>query len=164
MNFLAGKINRPFRSDFVMCCIAGVLGCGAINLGKWKGFERTASDEQYYLVKDIFLTAGSAFSPKEVFDHGLADTVNLYFIPKNEKNVYKAESVWFDPMGQEYRTIRQTYDLQQETKKGDDRQKGGSTRVHTMTTRELYNHKPGLWKVALYLDDQLVRRLSFTVR
>jgi hypothetical protein len=94
----------------------------------------------------------------------LADTVNLYFIPKNEKNVYKAESVWFDPMGQEYRTIRQTYDLQQETKKGDDRQKGGSTRVHTMTTRELYNHKPGLWKVALYLDDQLVRRLSFTVR
>jgi len=28
----------------------------------------------------------------------------------------------------------------------------------------LFNHKPGLWKVVLYLDGELARRMTFTVR
>jgi hypothetical protein len=139
-------------------------GCGAINVGKWKGIERTASDEEYYLLKDAFLSAGSSYAPRETFDPNMQEVVNLFFIPRNEKNVYVAESTWTDPNGLEFRTIRQSYDKQREGKEGDERPKGGSTRVHTMSVRELHNHKPGMWKVTLKLDGKLARRLQFYVR
>ena len=42
-----------------------VGGCGVINVGKWKGIETTSSDENTYLLKDAFLTAGSAALPEE---------------------------------------------------------------------------------------------------
>ena len=92
------------------------------------------------------------------------ETVNLVFIPKLEKNTYTAESIWYDPNGEEFRKIRTTYDAQSESKKGEDRQASGSTRVHTMPTKELFEHKPGLWKVALYIENDLVRRLTFSLR
>jgi hypothetical protein len=57
-----------------------------------------------------------------------------------------------------------TYDRQKESKKGDERQASGSTRVHTVATKELYDHKPGLWKVELYIEKDLVRRLPFSIR
>jgi hypothetical protein len=158
------KVRAFFRCIPALTLVAVLAGCGAINVGKWKGIEKTASDENFYLVKDIFLTGGSAFSPRETFDHNMHDTVSLFFMPKDEKNTYVAESRWQDPMGLEFRTIRTTYDKQEEGKKGIERPKGGATRVHTIPTSELYNHKPGQWKVALYLDGKLVRRLSFTVR
>ncbi len=89
----------------------------------------------------------------------------MFFIPKNEKPTYTVKSVWQDPDGQEYRTIRTTYDKAREEKQGIDRkQRGGTPRIHTLPTKELYEHKPGMWKVALYLEKQLVRRLSFLVK
>ncbi len=36
--------------------------------------------------------------------------------------------------------------------------------MHTIPTAELYKHKPGLWKVSLFLDGKLARRLSFSIR
>jgi hypothetical protein len=141
-----------------------VSGCGAVSIGKWKGLEHTPSDENYWLVKDIFLAAGSAHTRKDTFDHNMHEDVNLFFIPKDERNYYVAESRWIDPSGQEYRTIRTTYDMKEERKTGEERDKKGTTRIHNMSVRELVNHKPGMWKVALYLNDKLVRRLSFTVR
>lgn len=141
-----------------------LAGCGMFNMGKWKGIEKTDADEKYYLVKDIFLTAGSAFNRKETFDHNMNESVNLFFTPKMEPNTYVTESIWYDPNGEEFRKIRATYDAQKESNKGDDRQASGSTRVHTMATKELYDHKPGLWKVALYIEKDLVRRLTFSVR
>lgn len=139
-------------------------GCGVINPGKWKGIETTSKDEQYYLVKDVFLTPGSSAVAKDSFDHNVHETVNLFFVPRNETNKYTAESIWYDPSEQEFRTIRQTYDSQTEGKKGVERQKTGTTRIHTIPTAELYNHKPGLWKVELFLDGKLARRMSFSVR
>ncbi len=141
-----------------------LCGCGVINVGKWKGIEKTSADEKFYLAKEVFLTPGTAYGPKESFDHSMNDVVNLCFKPNNEKNHYVAESVWYDPKGQEYGTIRTTYDLREETKKDQERPKGGSMRVHTMSTKELADHKPGMWKVMLYIDDDLVRRLNFYVR
>jgi hypothetical protein len=139
-------------------------GCTWVNLGKWRGIERVPADEQYYLLKDVLLTASSAYNPKEVFDHNMNDTVNLLFSPKNEKNHYVAESVWYDPSGAEFRTIRVTYDKKAEQREGMERPSAGSSRIHTIPTRDLYNHKPGIWKVALKLDGELARRLTFTVR
>lgn len=160
--------NAPGLKRFALHALLMTLlfsaGCGVFNLGKWKGIERTADDESYYMVKDIFLTAGSAYSRKDAFDHNMNDVVNLFFTPKEEKNHYVAETRWFDPSGQEFRTVRQTYDVQQENKIGAERKKEGTTRVHSMSTKELVNHKPGTWKVALYLDGTLVRRLDFSVR
>jgi hypothetical protein len=141
-----------------------LAGCGMFNLGKWKGIEKVSSDEKYYLVKDAFLTAGSAYNRKETFDHNMNESVNLFFTLKMEPNTYVTESVWYDPNGEEFRKIRTTYDAQKETKKGDDRQASGTTRIHSMATKELYDHKPGLWKVALYIDKDLVRRLTFSLR
>jgi hypothetical protein len=141
-----------------------LAGCGAINLGKWKGIETTGKDEEYYLLKSVTLTAGSTHSPKDTFDHTMHDTVNLFFVPRIEPNTYTAESRWYDPSGIEFRTVRQTYDRQRETKKGDDRDQAGTTRVHNMPVQELYNHKKGLWSVALYLDGKLARRLNFSIR
>lgn len=154
------------RAIVLALLVAQVLvsGCTWVNLGKWRGVEIPPPDEKYYLVKEVLLTASSAFSPKEMFDHNMNDTVNLLFSPKNEKNYYVAESVWYDPNGAEFHTIRRTYDKKAEQREGNERPSGGSSRVHTMLTRDLYNHKPGIWKVALKLDGELARRLTFTVR
>ena len=153
---------------FYLLVLASTLlllaGCGMFNLGKWKGIEKSSADEKYYLVKDAFLTAGSAYNRKETFDHNMNESVNLFFMPKMEQNTYVAESIWYDPNGEEFRKIRTTYDAQKESKKGDDRQASGSTRVHTMSTKELYDRKPGLWKVELYIEKDLVRRLPFSLR
>jgi hypothetical protein len=145
---------------FALLCHA----CGAVNIGKWRGIDVTPKGEKFYLVKDVFLTSGSAYHRKELFDHTMNDSVNLYFSPKDERNRYVAESIWYDPTGVEFRTIRQTYDVKEENKTGEERPKGGTTRVHSMSTEEMAKHKPGMWKVALYLDGDLVRRLNFTVR
>jgi hypothetical protein len=141
-----------------------IAGCGAINLGKWKGIETAGKDEEYYLLKTVSLTSGASHSPKEAFDHTMHDSVNLFFVPRNEPNTYTAESIWYDPSGIEYRTIRQTYDRQRESKKGDEREATGTTRVQSIPVADLYKHKKGLWSVALYLDGKLARRLSFSVR
>jgi hypothetical protein len=156
--------DRILRSVPVLFVLAAMIGCGAINLGKWKGLERSSRDEEYYLVKDMFLTAGSAYAPKELFDHNVNESVNLFFTPRNEPNVYTAESVWYDPTGLEFRTIRTTYDKQKETGKGEERQSTGTTRIHSMPTKELFQHKPGVWKVELHLDGKLARRMAFSVR
>ena len=158
-------LNANFLCMVVIIILMFTGGCGAINIGKWRGIERTPPDEAYYLVSDVFLTASSASSPREIFDHNLNESVHLYFVPKDEKPTYVAESVWQDPDGQEYRTIRTTYDKAREERQGIDRKQRVSTpRIHTLSTKELYEHKPGVWKVALYLEKQLVRRLSFLVR
>ena len=160
----AHHVGLFFLSIVLLIVATALAGCGAINPGKWKGIERTSSDESFYLVKDVFLSGGSTARPRESFDHNMHDVVNLYFTPRDEKNAYVAESRWLDPLGIEFRTIRTTYDKQQEGKEGIDRPKGGTLRVHTMPVSELYAHKPGMWKVALYLDGKLARRLSFSVR
>jgi len=147
-----------------VCASFLTAGCGVINPGKWKGIERTSSDEKYYLVKDVLLTPGSTYLSKEIFDHNMNDSINLVFTAVNERNRYVAESRWIDPLGAEYRTIRATYDKQVESKQDFDRKKAGTPRVHSITTKELFNHKPGLWKVVLYLDGELARRMTFTVR
>jgi len=139
-------------------------GCGVINPGKWKGIEFAGSGEQYYLLKDIFLTAGSSAHPKDHFDHTMDDAVNLVFIPKNETNEYTTESRWYDPNDQEYRKMRQHYSVRAEGREGFERKKGGTPRVHTMSAKELADHKTGIWKVALYLDGKLARKMSFSVR
>ncbi len=167
--FMRKAVKKSLLNKYLaLFVIAGLMavchGCGVINPGKWKGIEKTSADEKFYLVKDVFLTAGSAYTSKETFDHNLNDSINLFFTPTNEKSHYVAESIWYDPMDQEYRTIRSTQDVQQENKKDFERKKGGTPRVHTISTRELYARKPGLWKVALYLDGQLARRLTFSVR
>jgi len=145
-----------------VCCLGA--GCGIINPGKWKGIERTARDEKYYLVKDVYLTAGSAYTSKDVFDHNMNEAINLFFTSVNEKNHYVTETIWTDPADQEYRKIRMTHDIQAEGKKDMQRQRAGTPRVHSISTRELFDHKPGLWKVSLYIDGELARRLTFTVR
>lgn len=156
---------RLIASIFVIHFLVLAGGCGVINPGKWKGIEKTATDEHHWLVKDVYLTAGSSYLTKEHFDHRMNDVVNLFFTPANEKNHYVAKTMWFDPNGIEYRTIRTTYDLQQEGKtEVSPRKKGGTPRVHSMPTKELFQHKPGLWKVALYIDDELARRLTFSIR
>jgi hypothetical protein len=109
------------------------------------------------------LTASSAHSPREIFDHNLNDAVHLYFIHKDEKPSYVTESIWYDPADQEYRTIRTTYDKALEAKKGIERAGSSTTRVHSMPSKELYEHKPGTWKAAL-LDKRLVRSLTFLVK
>jgi hypothetical protein len=162
---VAPSIRRLIaKLAMVTICLVWLGGCGVINVGKWKGIETTSSDENYYLLKDAFLTAGSAALPKDSFDHTMNDTVNLIFIPKNERNEYVAETRWLDPNDQEYRTIRTTFDVKKEGREGMDRRKDGTPRMHAMPTAELAAHKKGMWKVALYIDDKLARRLSFSVR
>jgi hypothetical protein len=158
-------VNANFLCMAVIIILMFTGGCGAINVGKWRGIERAAPDEAYYLVSDVFLTASSASSPREIFDHNLNESVHLYFVPKDEKPTYVAESVWQDPGGQEFRTIRTTYDKAREEKQGSERKpRGGNPRIHTVPTKDLYAHKPGMWKVALYLEKKLVRRLNFLVK
>jgi hypothetical protein len=112
----------------------------------------------------VVLSAGSAYNPRDTFDHNLNEMVNLYFVPRTEPNTYVAQTIWYDPNGDEFRTIRTTYDLQTESKKGEARRKSGTTRVHTVSTKELFEHRPGIWKVQLYIGKDLVRRLTFSLR
>ena len=162
------SMGKDFRFNafplFTCLFICVLAGCGMVNLGKWKGIESSASDEYYYLVKDVYLSPGSAIGAKDNFDHNIHSMVNLCFTPRNETNHYTAESIWYDPSNIEYRKIRETYDSQKESKKGQNRNPKGTMRIMSMPTEELYNHKPGLWKVELFLDDKLARRLTFTVR
>ena len=88
------KISRVLGDCLVnvnfLCMVAIIIlmftgGCGAINVGKWRGIERTAPDEAYYLVNDVFLTASSASSPREIFDHNLNESVHLYFSPQRRE-------------------------------------------------------------------------------
>lgn len=141
-----------------------VAGCGVLNVGKWKGLERTDADEQYYLVKNARLISSSSARPKTHFDHSLDGTVSLVFIPANEKNRYVTKSIWYDSEGQEFRTIRQTHDKSQEDPEQLERPKGGSTRIHTMPLEPMWQHKSGQWKVELYIDGKLARRIEFNVR
>jgi len=147
----------------VLLLVLILTGCGVINPGKFKGIEKTASDENYYLLKNIWLTAGSAAHPRKDYDHVVQESVNLVFVPANEKNRYVSKTRWIDPSGQEYRVIRQTHEKVKEEKEGEKRPRGGTPRMHSMSTKELFEHKPGLWKVELYLEDVLARRLSFSV-
>ena len=160
------RCTRYLSVSILLLALFMVASCGIINPGRWKGIEKTASDEKFYLLQDAYLSSGSPDSVKQAFDHKMNPVITLVFVPRNEKNHYVAESIWYDPSGQEYRTIRRTYDIQAEGKKKIDRRplRGGSTRVHTISTEELYKRKPGLWKVLLYLDGELARRLEFTVR
>lgn len=155
---------RFFSAALLVLLFFSVGGCGVINPGKWKGIETTSSDEQHWLLKDAFLTAGSAAHAREDFDHTMQEAVNVVFVPANEKNEYTVETRWYDPSGQEYRMIRKHYDVKAESKEGAERKKGGTPRVHTMTTKELADRKAGMWKVAIILDGKLARRLSFSVR
>jgi len=160
----AGVLGMSLLRIALAATLVWLGGCGAINVGKWKGIERTGSDEEYYLAKDIFLTAGSAFSQRDSFDHNMHESINVFFVPRNETNTYIIETIWYDPAGQEFRTIRTTHDKQRESAKGDVRAPTGTTRVHSIPTKDLFEHKPGSWKVALYLDGKLVRKLDFTLR
>ena len=169
MSFVYGAMEISFPKMKYLCMVLFVLtllsgGCGAINIGKWRGIEHADPDEAYYLVNDVFLTATSAMNPREVFDHNLNEAVHLYFTARDEKPTYVVKSVWQDPDGQEYRTIRTTYDKAREEKKGDQRSRKSTPRIHSMPLQELYAHKPGMWKVSLYIEDQLARRLTFLVK
>jgi hypothetical protein len=101
-------------------------GCGIINPGKWKGIESTDKDEHYWLLSNALLTAGSAAHPRDSFDHTVHRAISVLMTPANEKNHYVTKTIWYDPMGVEYRTIRQTHDKQQEGGTGMDRPKGGA--------------------------------------
>jgi hypothetical protein len=160
----AGRLQKVLLRTALALTLLWLAGCGAINVGKWKGIERAGSGEEYYLAKDIYLTAGSAFHQRNAFDHNMHESINLFFVPRHETNTYILESIWYDPTGQEFRTIRTSYDKQRETSKGEERAESGTPRHHSMPTKDLFKHKPGSWKVAMYLDGKLVRKLDFTVR
>jgi hypothetical protein len=149
--------------------VAAVLmlsGCKALGLGKFLWLEETTKEEKYWLVKDACVSPGSSYMAKTEFDHNMNPVINVLFTPKNEKNHYVAETMWIDPLGQEFRTIRTTHDIQLEGKTSIDRRpiSDGTPRMHMMPTKALYGHKPGLWKVKLYLDGELARILEFAVR
>jgi len=158
---------RRFAST-TAALLAAVLmlsGCKALGLGKFLWLEKTTKEENYWLLKDACVTPSSSYSAKREFDHNMNPVVNVLFTPNNEKNHYVAETMWIDPLGQEFRTIRTTHDLQQEGKKSIDprRKSEGTVRIHTMRSKDLYQHKPGLWKIRLYLDGQLARILEFVM-
>ncbi|MBM3299512.1 MAG: hypothetical protein FJY85_06135 [Deltaproteobacteria bacterium] len=165
-------VMRLLMSGLLICSVVLLPGCAslglgnALGLGRWKWIEKTAKDEKHYLLKDISLNAGASHIARESFDHYMHPVINLVFALRNEKNHYVAESRWIDPSGVEFRTIRTTHDIQAEGKKDIDRrsQTGSTTRVHSIGTQELYNQKPGLWKVELYIDGELARRLEFSIR
>jgi hypothetical protein len=120
-----------------------------------------AAGKKSGLLKEFHLSPASLQTSKKKFDHHADETVNLVFVPR--KSVHIAESRWCDPSDQEFRIIRHVYDRSKEAKKAIERPKDGITRVHSMPTKELYDHKPGLWKVALYIDNQLAGRQTFLV-
>ena len=161
-----GSPGKYLRAMLHVACLVGLVlsGCGVINPGKVKWIEHTDKDEKYYLVKSAILTAGSAALPRDHFDHAMQNSVNLIFTPAMDRNIYVSKTIWYDPDGNEFRTIRQTHSKKAEGDKGIEPKKGGTPRIHTMPLYDLWKHKPGLWKVELYIDDQLARRLSFSVR
>ncbi|MEW6349222.1 MAG: hypothetical protein AB1646_09180 [Thermodesulfobacteriota bacterium] len=125
--------------------------------------EETDPDEQPRLVKDFFLSSGSIWNHKKTFRKDMEDVVVLYFVPSNEPPRYVSKTVWYDPMDIEYSAKRQTHDLQEESKTGEQRDPKGTRRSHSVSVRALHDHKPGLWKVELFLDDVLARRKRFSV-
>ncbi len=152
------------RAAAVLLCVVVLNACSIIDFGRYKGIEWTGKDERYYKVKELVLGAGASSQPRTFFDHTLQEAVVLSFIPIMEKNHYITKTIWKDPLNQEFRTVRQTHDVKEEGKDGSDRPRGGSRRVHSMPTRLLREHKPGLWTVELFIDDELVRRLTFTIQ
>lgn len=166
----AGSSERALSRDRVllaapiaMLAILVVLPAGCKLLRPMMPVERD-HDVEHHLLKKIGLTSYSSAYPRKVFDHDLDEEVNLTFVPDNEKNDYVSRTVWFDPLGEEFRTIRQSYKKVRETLDTLERPKGGSTRTHTMSVKEMWEHRPGMWTVELYLDDRLARRLTFNVR
>lgn len=152
------------RSGSIIVCLLFLAGWDAFNCGKPQWIEPTTRSERYSLLKNAYFTAGSAAHPKHSFNHTMHETVNLVFVPRNERNEYVAESRWFDPTNQEFRTIRTNFDIKREAKAGIERRRDGTPRVHSMRTKEFADHKKGLWKVVLYIDNQLARQLTFSVR
>ncbi len=164
-----GKENRRRRSRRAalhMTLLVSFLlsGCGAFNLGEITWLKKTDPDVEYWHLKKAVLTAGSVAHPRDSFDHTLQPRVFVIFTPANEKNKYHTKTIWYDPSGQEYRTIRQTHDKKEIEDQGEHRPQGGSVISHSMSTKELYDHEPGLWKVEIYYEDDLARRMDFTVR
>jgi hypothetical protein len=155
---------RLIRTSVLVILVSTLCSCGVVNLGKYKGIEKADADEEYYLLKDVKLTGGLSAAQREHFDHTLLRSVNVVFVPNNEKNHYISKTVWYDPSGTEYRMIRKTHDKQQEVAQGEERKDGGTPRVHSIKSKELFEREPGRWKVELFLDDRLARRLEFTVR
>ncbi len=162
--FIRRRLMRNIAVGIVLLSVSACLcSCQAFGLGKFKGLERTDADEKYYLIKSIFLSGGATLTPRSGFDHNMHDVVCMFFIPSREKGHYVSKTVWYDPMGQEFRTIRQTHDKQEESKSGVERKADGTMRSHCMPVKRLYDHKKGRWKVELYIDDDLARRMTFTV-
>lgn len=173
---MAGRRRQKVQGDtplrfatataILVAAVFMLSSCGVINPGKAIWIERTKPEEKYWLVKNVCVTPSSSYMAKKEFDHNMNPVVNVLFTPKNEKNHYVAETMWIDPLGQEFRTMRTTHDIEQEGKKSIDRRpiSDGTPRMHTIPTKALYDHKPGLWKVKLYLDGELARVLEFAVR
>jgi hypothetical protein len=157
-------ILKSILSSLCLTLILTVYGCSALNLGEllWPKWPKPGI--KHWLVKDAKLTGGSSSAQRDDFDHMMFRSVNVIFVPKNEKNHYVSKITWYDPSGTEFRTIRQTHDIQQETSVGEERTPEGSTRVHSLRSKDLYDHKPGRWKVELFLDDELALRFEFTIR
>jgi hypothetical protein len=122
------------------------------------------ADEKHWLISKINMSAGTASNPRETFDHAMHDNVVIAFQPANEKNEYITKTIWYDPSGIEFRTIRQSHSIRTENPDGTDRSRKGTTRVHSIPLKDLFKHEPGQWRVELYLDDELARRLDFSVR
>lgn len=162
---VAGSYTAKVCKVVTIAVVSAILmssGCSNIPVG----LSPSADGEKFYLVKDVYLTPGSAYYAKDVFDHGMNDVINLCFTCRNEKNHYVVKTIWYDPAGQEYRTIRRTYDITREGQKAitPRRHNEGTPRVITVSVGELYDHKPGRWKVDLYLDGEMAKGLEFTVK
>ena len=46
-----------------------LTGCGAVNLGPFTPWVTTPASEQFYLLKESFLSSGSQSRRRETFDH-----------------------------------------------------------------------------------------------
>jgi hypothetical protein len=151
------------RISAVLLLGSFLAGCGYFTLGKYRGIEWTPKDEKYYLLKDVQVSTGSSLQPRKSFDHTMQDSVVVSFVAKDEKFHYVTKTIWKDPSGLEYHVIRQTHKLADEKEQGAERPKEGIRRIHSMSTQDLFAHKPGLWTVEIYIDDDLARRLTFSV-
>jgi hypothetical protein len=158
------QCRSAYRYALLIMSIMLITSCKTFLPNPIHLIVQTYSDEQYWLVKNVVLSAGTLTRPKKDFDHTIQDAVVLTFVPTQEPNKYESKTVWKDPSNVKFRTIRQTHDVQVEAKKAEFREPKGTPRVHSMPTKVLYDHKPGLWTVELYLDNRLARRLTFTVR
>lgn len=120
-----------------------------------------AAGEEPGLLKEFHLNPASIRTHKGTVYYLTNEFVSLVFVPRNEKPSYIAESRWYDPTDQEFRTIMVAYDRPEQTEKSPE---SGYFRVHSMPARELYDHRPGMWKVALYIDNQLAGTQTFFVK